>query len=510
MNESSDEEGQNRAERARRNGSKGRGATSAAGAARSKLNGLDWGLRAQTYPLPGEEDADAAAQAQWNTWYGPGSPAAGYHAKQCARASVIGDRCERFARARIADQKRKAVRNFQRRGPRRVKSIMARIPLDRLGSVQALAEFSDGCRKLASILAGSIEFVSSRGYLLPEEIDTAIWAHAIWPVPESLARDVTAYTLYILNLGCTPGVAAAERDARLDPASRPPALRGLPCEALMPADPAVCGERLRALIQQKSDEYQAEADRLRKECDEPELARMLDEAEFLSDADARRWKRCHAEQRLTFRGSELALYKAIERDREASADRNEDPGATGGASPEPQTPRGGCEPPGREGAGRAGEGLGPPLDGGESVSPREPRTAPEASPQIMDQKEDRAREAGAGQGVPSGAPSGAGDGHDAAPAPAAQRLLRPPLGAGFPTPPSSGLDVSQRGGGQTFGLVHGGTDAWGRSFPEALAPGGATALTRPSATLSQGARDWTAAHADPPGGPDPAPAPHTQ
>ena len=288
-------------------------------------------------------------------------------------------------------------------------------------------------------------------------------------MPESLATDVTAYTLYILNLGCTPGVAAAERDARLDPAGRPPALRGLPREALMPADPEVCGERLRALIQQKCDEYQAEADRLRKECDEPELARMLDEAGFLSDADARRWKRCHAEQRLTFRGSELALYKALDRDREAGDDRNEDPGAAGGASPEPQTPGGECEPPGREGAGRAGEGLGPPLAGGESVSPREPRIAPEASPQMMNQREDRAQEAGTGQGVPSGAPGGAGDGHDAAPPPAAQPLIRPPLGAGFPTPPSSGPDVSQRGGGHTFGRVHG-----GRLPPSAQAwsPGG--------------------------------------
>jgi hypothetical protein len=285
---------------------------------------------------------------------------------------------------------------------------MARIPRDRLGSVQALAGFSDGCRKLASVLAGSIEFVSSRGYLLPEEIDTAIWAHAIWPVPESLATDVTAYTLYVLNLGCTPGVAAAERDARLDPARRPPPLRGLPREALMPADPAVCGERLRALIQQKCDEYQAEADRLRNECDEPELARMLDEAGFLSDADARRWKRCHAEQRLTFRGSELALYKALDRDREAGDERNEAPGAAGGASPEPQAPGGECEPPGREGAGRAGEWPCPPPAGGESVSPREPRIAPGVSPQMMNQREDRDHGAGTAQGVPFGATGGAG------------------------------------------------------------------------------------------------------
>src|SRR5262245_5760034 len=132
MTELSDEESQeraDRAERARQNGSKGHG-PSATGAARSRLNGLDGGLRAQTYPLPGEEDADAAAQAEWKARYRPSSPAAVYHAQQCARASVVADRCDRFARARIADQKRKAIRNFRRRGPRRVKRIMARVPTD--------------------------------------------------------------------------------------------------------------------------------------------------------------------------------------------------------------------------------------------------------------------------------------------------------------------------------------------------------------------------------------------
>jgi hypothetical protein len=352
MTEGSDEKQQQRAEpeRARE---KGRGPT-AAGAARSKLGGLTWGLRAQTYPLPGEEDADAAAQAEWKARYRPESPAAEYHAKQYARSSVVADRCESFARARIADQKRKAVRNFRRRGPRRVKRILARIPKDRLGSVHALAGFSDGCRKLASILAGSIEFVSSRGYLHPAEIDTAIWAHGIWPVRESLPTDVTAYTLYILNLGCTPGVAAAELDARLDPASRPLALRGLSRDALMPADPTVCAAQLRALIQKQSDAYQAEAERFRQECDEPELARMLAEAEFLSDADSKRWQRCHAEQRISFLRSEAALYKALDRDREAGDDGNDDSGPDGGG--------GSGENQGREEEAEAAERAGPAAD----------------------------------------------------------------------------------------------------------------------------------------------------
>jgi hypothetical protein len=468
MTELSDEQKQKRAERARQNGSKSRGPTSVEGAARSKLNGLkEGGLRAATYPLPGEEDADVAEQAGWNARYQPRSPAAAYHARQCARASVMAERCERFARARIADQKRRAVRNFQRRGPRRVKRILARITEDRLGAIQALAEFSDGCRELARLLAGSIELLSSRGYLLPAEIEGAIGAHGIWPVPQSLPRDVTAYRLYILNLGCTPGVAPAELDARLDPASRPLALRVLPREALLPTDPSVRSEHLRALIQQKCDEYAAEAERLEEECDVPELARMLEQAEMLSDADLKRWNRCHAEQRLTVRASEQALYKALDRDREVGDVHNEDPGPVGGGGSE--------ESPDREDeaetavcAGQAGdsvaqgevEALGPepqaacglplpeppaargqPFPGEEKFSPREPRIAPEAARQTLGDKEDPAEDQGAEQGVPICVPGGATHDHDAAPLPATPS---PPPAAGvslhrrFRSPPRGG------------------------------------------------------------------------
>jgi hypothetical protein len=440
MTESSDgKKREERAKRARQNGSKGRGPTSAAGAARSKLNGLtEGGLRAQTYPLPGEQDADAAAQAEWNACYRPASPAAVYHARQCARATVVADRAERFARARIADQKRKAVRNFRRRGPRRLKRILARPPIDRLGSFDDLACFSDGCDHLAAILDGAIEMLSSRGYLIPEAIETVVWAHGIGPVLQSMATDITAYKLYILNLGCTPGVAAAERDARLDPARRPLALRALPREALLPADSQVCHEQLRAMIQVKTDEYRAEADRLRKECDEPELARMLEEAEFLSDADAKRWQRCHAEQRLTFLRSEQALYKALERDREARDDRSDGPGPAGeggfGESNdrEEEATAAECAERAGDAAGTTGEGArlvdGPhpvfhrcagTLPGGKRFSPREPRMVPEPPAQMMSRREHPTQEQGGGQGVPSEASGGAGRGQDLAPLPGA-------------------------------------------------------------------------------------------
>jgi hypothetical protein len=150
----------------------------------------------------------------------------------------------------------------------------------------------------------------------------------------------------------------------------------------MPADPTVCGVQLRALIQKQCDAYHAEAERLQKECDAPELARMLREAEFLSDADSKRWQRCHAEQRISFLRSEAALYKALDRDREeAGDDGNYDPGPAGrGGSGENQGREeeaataecagpAACGPPGGDSAGRS-DGPHPPcktLSQGERV-----------------------------------------------------------------------------------------------------------------------------------------------
>jgi hypothetical protein len=211
---------------------------------------------------------------------------------------------------------------------------------------------------------------------------------------------------------------------------------------------------LQALIQTKADEHQAEADRLRAECDEPELSRMLEEAEFLSDADSKRWQRCHAEQRLTFLRSEQALYKALERDREAGEQRDEGPVSAGGGSGESQDRDQDQEKEAAaaECVGEAGDPLpqgevpalgsdaqadvpagsqcagphppcGHPLPGGAGFSPSEPRIAPEPSPQMMIQREDPTQEQGAGEGVPIAVPGGAPQGHDRAPPPAAP----PPL-----------------------------------------------------------------------------------
>jgi hypothetical protein len=309
-----------------RKGRKRRRRRTAAGAPRRppSLNALDGGLRAKTFPLPHETAAAALRADVWHQRYRPSSPAACHLTNEAARATLLADRCDTFRQARLDEQARKTRKNFKRRGTRRVQRVVKRMDSDMLGAVHELATFSDGCRKLAGDLGDALNVLMIRGYLPPGDLEVVICQHGIWPIYESLATDVMAYTLYILNLGCTPGVAPEEIERKLDPASRPEALRALPREEVMPADPSACAARLAALIRTKRDAYQAEADRLAREVDAPALLALLQQEAILTEADAKRVARSHAEARITFDRAWSALQKTLDRDKEDEDEETED------------------------------------------------------------------------------------------------------------------------------------------------------------------------------------------
>ena len=95
------EEKAKRAERSRRNGAKSRGALTEESRRRGCLNALKSALRAKTYPLPHEREAAAARSEQWHNWYGGESPAAIHLTNECARATIIADRSDRFREAEV-------------------------------------------------------------------------------------------------------------------------------------------------------------------------------------------------------------------------------------------------------------------------------------------------------------------------------------------------------------------------------------------------------------------------
>jgi hypothetical protein len=378
------------------------------------------GLRAKTYSLP-HETQDAAERADaWHDHYRPDSPAALHLTNEAARASVLADRVEAFRQACIEGQVDRVVRNQKRRGPRRVKAILNRKVEDKVRTLRDMERFSDGCARIAHEFRVLRDTVASRSYLVPEEVAIAFLWYGIWPVEESLATHVTGYTLFMLNLRCTPGVAPEEWAARVDPANRPVVLRRISSEDLVPADPRVCAERLCAMLQKKREEYQAEADRLRREVEEPAHQRKLKKASILTGADARWASRNYTDARIGFDRAHKALYQTLERDRElelelAGNDENGSSGQRGSdelsgsdvpvtapaSDPIPVPPEEASQSPGEvQGAAENARPY------GDQKSPDETRIAPSDLTEVPPSRQVTAQESDPVQGVPFCAQSG--------------------------------------------------------------------------------------------------------
>src|SRR5262249_36752838 len=140
------EEKARRAERSRRNGAKSQGARSSESRKNACLNALKDGLKAKTYPLANEVEAAATRQDEWHDWYHPQSPAAIELTSECARATIITERVDRFRRAEIERQKRNTKRNWERRRRRKLNAAVKRGRQDRLACAVELASFAHGCR----------------------------------------------------------------------------------------------------------------------------------------------------------------------------------------------------------------------------------------------------------------------------------------------------------------------------------------------------------------------------
>src|SRR3954452_23851186 len=94
-----------RREISRRNGRKSKGPKTDEGKKQSRMNAFRHGMRAETVPMPNEDpDLAAARGAAWNDYYQPDSPGAQHLVNECARATLVSDRCQRAHDAALADQ----------------------------------------------------------------------------------------------------------------------------------------------------------------------------------------------------------------------------------------------------------------------------------------------------------------------------------------------------------------------------------------------------------------------
>jgi hypothetical protein len=161
----------------------------------------------------------------------------------------------------------------------------------------------------------------------------------------------------------------------------------LPRDEVIPADPRECARRLEDLLKERRDFYQAEADRLHREVDEPELIELFDRASILNEPAARKVKLSHAEARSTYHRALKELYHTLDRDAEVEEEEEAVVVLSPSLSPRERVAEGRV----RAGAPRETNDVLSPGDE-EPGRANEPRIAPDASAQGGDSMEVSANE----------------------------------------------------------------------------------------------------------------------
>src|SRR5262249_16344188 len=83
---------------------------------RPSLNATRTALRARTFPLPNEDQEAVRQRAEiWHNHYNPQSPAAIHLTNECARATLLADRCDRYRQAALVRQQRETKQKWRRR-----------------------------------------------------------------------------------------------------------------------------------------------------------------------------------------------------------------------------------------------------------------------------------------------------------------------------------------------------------------------------------------------------------
>ena len=300
----------------KQNGNRSRGPTAPEGKTRSALSSRNSGLRAQTIALDHEPMQYADRCNQWHDFYQPQSPATLHFTNECARASLLSDRCAQYRQAELQKQVRAEERTWNRKQQRRLRYLTSKIKTSPGETVGELNEFGRGVGFLFDSFEALIDAVRNWGYLPPNLAEIALQLGGCTLEPESIRANLLAYTIQINNLGCTPGVPAAVIDSWLEPARRPAALGDRPRQEVMSSNPGECRERLLRALEDERDRLRDLEERVRREIDGPSLLEALDRASILTEETARRLARSQSEARTTFHRAWKDLVKVLAADRE--------------------------------------------------------------------------------------------------------------------------------------------------------------------------------------------------
>lgn len=178
----------------RENARRSTGPRTAAGKARSRLNGLRHGLRAETLILPGE-DAEAL-EARRRAWVGelaPGSEVERFLVEDAVAASWRMERCRRVETALAASSVEDAADACDHARAEEVEALADGLAADPRRVARRLRRSARGCRWLIERFHWLLETLRGRGWWEPSERDHAL--HLMGKRVDQIYQDPIVYDL---------------------------------------------------------------------------------------------------------------------------------------------------------------------------------------------------------------------------------------------------------------------------------------------------------------------------
>jgi hypothetical protein len=305
----------------------------------SSANGLKDGLFARTHHLDDEDpDALAALRERYFRENQPRDAREEFLVNECYLGDVLGQRYKRALTSELRRQQRQIRQRWDEERQETVGLLRDQFVDSATVEIHPilveLKAFGHGLEYLAGEWLRLKAGITTRGCFTPQEMNMGVRLLGVKPALETVCQHQDAFLFMLWSLGCNPAAPAGMIDSLLDPAHRPAGLVDATRDELIP-DPGAVRAQLIKWIDEELAGLAALAERVAREVDGPELARVLNPAALVIDPEkARRFERAQKNYQSTFYRAHAALEAHRKRTAAAGAAREPDikPPATDGAS----------------------------------------------------------------------------------------------------------------------------------------------------------------------------------
>ena len=249
-----------RREISRRNGARSRGPKTDLTKFISSRNSLKHGCYALVHNLDSEDPLeDLALRDRWFADVGPRNVAEAFLTEQCFRAHRLSNRVERARQDQLAKQIEAATAPWHDKRDASVGKLWNELAVtnDAKDILAELRQTTFGIQPLAQEVGRHGELLDTQGYWGPIELETmVVLSGCATDDPRMLAEDEDAYRLFLWAYQCRPEPPRDLIEHMLEPANRPPGLRDVDRDVLLPSR-AECLERLKQWVDDMLAELRA-------------------------------------------------------------------------------------------------------------------------------------------------------------------------------------------------------------------------------------------------------------